>query len=337
MLFALAALLGGGVLVGQALVRTVTAGAADLPTWRAIGADRGIAIRAMVAPSIVTAAVGAVTTVVVAIALSSRFPIGTAREYDLDLGTHADWLGARCGRGRARARGRRRSRHSTAWWRVTRREPAYEAAVDRGALGGAVGMVTGAGDRVAARGGAGTRATCGAGALGARRRDRRRARRRRVLHVPRRDRGRAHHAATRPGWCGTSSWPRATARSPPTCSTAIADDRDVAAALEAGWHRAVPVNGTSVPMFATSAVKGALPFVLIDGRRPQRADEIAFAPTTMKALHVSVGDRVRVGDSSSSDVGAGRREGAAPRHVTHRLRRERLDDEAGVRARHRHR
>ena len=35
LLFALAALLGGGVLVGQALVRAVSGSAADLPTWRA--------------------------------------------------------------------------------------------------------------------------------------------------------------------------------------------------------------------------------------------------------------------------------------------------------------
>ena len=43
LLFSLAALIGGGLLVGQALVRSVTAGAADLPTWRAMGADRSIA------------------------------------------------------------------------------------------------------------------------------------------------------------------------------------------------------------------------------------------------------------------------------------------------------
>ncbi len=39
LLFALAVVLGGGVLVGQALVRAVTAGAAELPTWQAMGAD----------------------------------------------------------------------------------------------------------------------------------------------------------------------------------------------------------------------------------------------------------------------------------------------------------
>ena len=40
-LFAIAVLVGGGVLVGQALVRAVTAGAADLPTWRASGSTAG--------------------------------------------------------------------------------------------------------------------------------------------------------------------------------------------------------------------------------------------------------------------------------------------------------
>ena len=45
LLFALAVILGGVVLAGQALVRAVTAGAADLPTWRAMGADRGMAAR----------------------------------------------------------------------------------------------------------------------------------------------------------------------------------------------------------------------------------------------------------------------------------------------------
>ena len=92
LIFALAALVGGAVLVGQALVRAVTAGAADLPTWRAIGADRRIVVRAMALPALITALVGAVTGVVVAIAISSRFPIGVARRYELDLGTHADWL-----------------------------------------------------------------------------------------------------------------------------------------------------------------------------------------------------------------------------------------------------
>ena len=32
------------------------------------------------------------STVTVAILLSSRFPVGVARQWDIDLGTHADWF-----------------------------------------------------------------------------------------------------------------------------------------------------------------------------------------------------------------------------------------------------
>ena len=91
LLFALAVIIGAGVLVGQALVRAVSAGATDLSTWRALGCDRRIAVRAIVAPTAIVAGVGAITTVVVAIALSPRFPIAIIRRYELDVGLHADW------------------------------------------------------------------------------------------------------------------------------------------------------------------------------------------------------------------------------------------------------
>ena len=78
LLFALAVLIGGGAVVGQALVRAVTGGVGDLSTWRAIGAERTVLVRALVLPAVLTAVVGMVTAVVTAIALSSRFPIGLA-------------------------------------------------------------------------------------------------------------------------------------------------------------------------------------------------------------------------------------------------------------------
>jgi predicted lysophospholipase L1 biosynthesis ABC-type transport system permease subunit len=66
------------------------------------------------------------------------------------------------------------------------------------------------------------------------------------------------------------------------------------------------VNGTSVPVFGISTVKGAMPLVVLDGRRPRGPNEIAFAPTTMKELHASVGDRVRVGDGNDTARVVGR-------------------------------
>ncbi len=300
LLFALAALVGGGVLVGQALVRTVTAGAADLPTWRAIGADRRIAIRAMVAPAFLTAVVGAVTTVIVAVALSSRFPIGTARQYDLGLGTHADWpvLAVAV---LAIVVAVVATAALTAWWRVTRRQPAYDEPSTAGRwaaqLGWSPALVMGS--RLAVEPGRGRRAVpvrsalVGAivGVLGVV-----------ACFTFRAGIEDARSTPQRSGVVWDFELAAGGGTIPADTLDAIARNHEVAAAVEAGWHRAVPVNGTSVPVFGTSVVKRTLPFVLIEGRRPARADEIAFAPTTMKELQLSVGDRVRVGDTSSVRV-----------------------------------
>lgn len=78
LLFAFAVVLGGGVLVGQALVRAVTASGSEFGTWRAMGADRPLAVRAMVIPTLLTTATAAITAVAVAVAASPRFPIGVA-------------------------------------------------------------------------------------------------------------------------------------------------------------------------------------------------------------------------------------------------------------------
>jgi hypothetical protein len=297
LLFALAALLGGGVLVGQALVRAVSASAADLPTWRAMGADRPLALRALVVPSLVTAAVGAVTAVGVAIALSSRFPLGTARDYDLDVGTHADWLvlavaavvmvvavvlvaaGA-------------------AWWRVSRAtpEPTRPSAIDRvvAPMSRAPALMIGA--RLAGEPGRGRRAVpvrsalvgAIAGVIGIVGCLTFRAGIQDAVHEPRRSGVVWDYEVA----AGDASVPAKTV-------AALTGHRDVAAALDARWERAVPLDGHPVPMFGTRPVKGSMPLVVLHGRSPSGPDEVAFAPTTMRALHLEVGDRVRVGDGDA--------------------------------------
>ncbi len=135
LLFALAALLGGGVLVGQALVRTVSASAADLPTWRAMGADRPLALRALVIPAILSAVVGAITTrrgrrrVVVAVPAGHRARLRPRSRHPRRLvgarhrrgGGPRRSAGHRRGRGvvarhPARRRDRRAPRSSTTSW-----------------------------------------------------------------------------------------------------------------------------------------------------------------------------------------------------------------------------
>jgi predicted lysophospholipase L1 biosynthesis ABC-type transport system permease subunit len=76
---------------------------------------------------------------------------------------------------------------------------------------------------------------------------------------------------------------------------AIADDDAVAVAYDALWARAIAINGTPTPTFGTRAVKGDMKFVVLEGRAPRTAEEIAIAPTTMKRLGLHVGDEVRVG------------------------------------------
>lgn len=298
LLFAVAALLGGGVLVGQALVRAVSAGAADLPTWRAIGADRKIAVRALVAPTAITAATGAVTMVIVAIAISSRFPIGVARRYELHIGTHADWVvlvaalvgivlavGAIAG--------------AAAWWRVTRRDVESArpstAAAWAARMGWSPALVIGS--RLAVEPGRGRRAVPVRSALigatvG-------------VIGVVgcltfRAGIDDARTVPERSGVVWDFALAAGEASVPPDVVDRVAGDDRVAAVLDAAWHRAVPVNGSSIPVFGTTSVKGDIPLVVIGGRRPDAADEIALAPTTMKELGVSLGERVRVGQGPAA-------------------------------------
>jgi hypothetical protein len=82
---------------------------------------------------------------------------------------------------------------------------------------------------------------------------------------------------------------------PQSTQHAVTRQRNVAAVLGARWERAVPVNGRPTPMFGTRTVKGSMPLVILHGRAPEAPNEVAFAPTTMRSLGLSLGDRVHVG------------------------------------------
>jgi hypothetical protein len=297
LLFALAALLGGGVLVGQALVRSVSGSAADLPTWRAMGADRALALRALVLPAALTAVVGAVTSVGVAVALSSRFPLGTARDYELHLGAHADWfvLGVAA---LAMLAGVMLIAAAGAWWRVTHAtpEPTRPSFVDRLVAPTSAAPALMIGARLAGEPGRGRRAVpvrsalvgAIAGVIGVVGCLTFRAGIQDAVREPRRSGVVWNYEVA----AGEAAVPKATQR-------AVAGLPAVAAALDARWERAVPVNGAPVPLFGTHAVKGSLPLIVVRGRAPRAPDEVAFAPTTMRQLGVHLGERVRVGDTDA--------------------------------------
>jgi hypothetical protein len=293
LLFALAVVIGAGVLVGQALVRSVSAGAGDLDTWRAIGADRRIAVSALVAPATLTAVVGAVTSLAVAIALSPRFPIALTRNFDLDIGVHADWPVLLLG-----ALGVVVAVMATAWItaeiRVRRIESrrSRSSALAQLAIAADLPPALLVGARLATEPGRGRRAVpvrsalIGAivGVLG--------------VTACLTFRNGLTEAVRNPARSGLvwNAVVAAEGTPVPSAATAkIAHDPAVDAVLDARWQRAVTINGTSVPTFGTTSITGALELVLVAGRAPRGLDEIAFAPTTMRRLHLHIGDTVRVG------------------------------------------
>jgi len=296
LLFSLAVLIGAGALVGQALVRAVTAGASDLPVWRAIGADRSVVVRALVLPTMVTAAIGAVTAIVVAIALSPRFPIALTRNYELDIGLHADWLVLGLG-----AVGLIIAVLVTAWVtaeiRVRRRVVTRPGASVAARLTTHIGLSPPLliGSRLAVEPGQGRRAVpvrsamIGAlvGVIG-------------VVGCLTFRAGLADTVAD-PGRSGVV-WDQqvaASGRVAPEDRTQVVDDPAVAAALDALWARAVPINGTSTPTFGTTVLKGDVDLVVLEGRAPRGSGEIALAPTTMDQLRLGIGDEVRFGEGGS--------------------------------------
>jgi hypothetical protein len=234
-----------------------------------------------------------VTTVVVAIALSSRFPIGVARRYELDVGIHADWLVLG-----AAALGLVVLTFAAAWitaeWRVAR--PARErnarsTIADRAArLGLPVSLVIGS--RLAVERGRGNRAVPVRSALvGA------------VVGVVGvvgclTFRAGIEDAVSRPSRSGVVwNYEAASGLGPltPQVLHELTGPRSVGAALHALWNRAVPVDGVPTPLFGIDGLKGRMPLVLLAGRAPRSPSEIAFAPSTAKELRIAVGDSVTVG------------------------------------------
>ncbi len=91
-LLALVLLLVGAALVGQALTRTVKTAAVDVDTLLVLGASRGTAVGVVATPFVITLATAIASAVVVTAVASIRFPIGTARVLEPDVGVHLDPL-----------------------------------------------------------------------------------------------------------------------------------------------------------------------------------------------------------------------------------------------------
>jgi ABC-type lipoprotein release transport system permease subunit len=294
-LFAAAVVIGAGALVGQALVRAVGSGASDLRIWRSMGTDNKMAVRAMVAPAMLAALVGALTTVIVAVVLSPRFPIGYTRQFELDVGFHADWRVLLPGAAFVAC-----AIMLAAWLtaeRSVRRENEIESTGNppRALTGSGLPPAMMIGARLAVEVGRGRRAVpVRAALLGAVAG---------VLTV-------VACLTFRNGLADTVSdpersgivWDHAFARSGLFTDDELAmitGDPAVGGSLRATWARAIPINGTSTPVFGIATDGGFEP-TLLHGSAPEGLDEIAFGPSTMESLGVDIGDRVTVGDEQRS-------------------------------------
>ena len=300
LLFAFAVLIVGGVLVGQALARAVSAGAADMPTWRAIGADRRIAVRALVFPSLLSAAVGTVVAVAVGIGLSERFPIGQGRLYDLDIGFHADWfvLGLTI---IAVLLTVLAISMMSALWAVNGRRSVDRtpSTVGRWTARSGLPPALAIGSRLAVEPGRGRRAVpvrsalIGAivGVLG-------------VVGCFTFRAGLADAAASpqRSGIVWNFAFGSGEGQIPAPKLTAIAHERDVAGVMSGVWVRNVRINGVATPTWGTDTLKGDITPVVLEGHAPRARDEISFGPGTLHDLKVHVGERIPIGTKPGHTV-----------------------------------
>ena len=270
----MAVLIGAGALIGQALVRAVSARSDDATTWRAIGADRRLVGRAVVAPAVLTAAVAAVTTVAVAVALSPRFPIGLTRQFDLGVGFHTDWTVLLPG-----AIGVALVVTLAAWVtaQVRLRRPGgadRAARAARWSPGRSLPPAFHVGTRLATESGRSDRAVpirsalVGAvvGVVGV------------VACLMFRDG--LTDAVSDPSRSGVV-WDYGFAKAGLLGVDEIAtvtSDPSVGASLRATWARAVVIDGTATPTFGVEPITGAVALEIVDGAAPSTPDEIAAGP-----------------------------------------------------------
>ena len=293
LLFAAAVVLAALVLVGQALARTVYAMAEPAGALRALGFTHINLIYGLLLPVLLTAVTAAGTAMVAAYLLSARFPVGLARQLDPSLGYHFDWrvlLPGAAAAGLLVLAGT-----AFSGWRAavaSERTPSASVGVPvLGRIRNALPLPVALGTGLALQAGSGKRAVpvrpaiAGAvagilgivGALG-------------LVHG-------IDDALHNPAQSGQRWDVNITPDNPDRPASYYADtlraDRNVATATELALAPQ-DINGAGLPVYTLKPIKSITPFVLLSGRAPRSADEVALAPATVKALHRHVGDTVRI-------------------------------------------
>lgn len=302
--FAGAVLLAALVLIGQAIARYAAAGVAELQTLRAVGMTPRQAIATAAAGPTLAGATGAVLSGVLAFVAAAWFPIGSASFVESDPGMQVDWVvfgpvclliglltvaGAAAAAALALGAARRPQpvRPSGALTAVARAGAAVPVVVGirfaleagrrptavpvRPAIGGAVVGVLGV---VAAF-------TFSHGVSDA------------AGHPERF--GQTYHVAAFLGLNGRDFAPA------DKVVAALLADPDVSGVDDARTAVATgPAGSGSVSLYVRSSGSKVLPAVLMSGRMPESADEVALAPRSLAALHTQVGGQVALSGSNSA-------------------------------------
>ena len=310
LLVALTIAVAGGLLVGQALIRSAGVVGDDALVLRAMGFSRlDVAMAAGIGHA-VTALVATVVASATVVVASRWFPVGLGRRIDPAVGTHADWvvigpgvlltfvvvLGValatahRVGSLQAARRTRPSSGFAT---RIRRRAPltvglGTTLAFDRGQGATSIPVRT---------------ALVGAvvGVLG-------------VIGALTIDRG-LNEALAHPERAGVT-WDLTVLPPPDAFALGRLKPEIVkavtvagAAALTVVNRQLVPVSGVGAPGIALRAPDSGKPstiaLALVIGRAPRTEGEIALGPATAREIHAKVGDRVRIGEPAVSAVVVG--------------------------------
>jgi ABC-type lipoprotein release transport system permease subunit len=289
LLFAFAVAAAGMVLIGQAVARVVYGMADAAPALRALGFSRGDVTAILVAPLALVALITSGATLITAVAVSDRFPVGLARHFEPAIGVHADWpvlvvgtvivallvlLTAWLAARRALST---RVRHSRRSQLLTLQSTATLPL----ALGAGLALEPNRGDgeralpvRPAISGA--VVATIGiVAALG-------------LVHgiddalaQPLRS-GQVFDAVVTPD--SSNQY-----RTMPSKLAALPQ----VGAIAHVRHGTADVAGAGLPLWDMEQIRGRMTFVLLSGRQPG-AGEAAIGPSTARALHVRVGSRLRV-------------------------------------------
>jgi ABC-type lipoprotein release transport system permease subunit len=291
-LFAAAVALAAVVLVGQALARTVYAMAEPAPALRALGFTHLNLIGGLLLPLTGTAVIAGAVAAGTAYALSSRFPVGLARQLDPRLGFHFDWpvlvpgavgvallvLAGTAFAGWRAAAASDRPPASTAGSPVLRRLRNFLPLPV--ALGTGLALQSGSGKRAVPVRPAIVGAVAGilgiVGALG-------------LVHGI----DDALHTPSRSGQVWDASITPDDTHPPQSLIGPLRQDRAVGTATQLILSPQ-DIDGAGLPVYSLMPIKSITPFVLLGGRAPRAADEVALAPATVKALHKHIGNTVRI-------------------------------------------